>query len=148
MAETFVQGKLTVSFVGPNAAQNKAMFLDIMEHSESFRNEIAYDASGYFRNIYVGTTSQDFEGTPNYSDYRVDRDQEGALTVASGGPFGRSGAPGDWYILLPGSERTAVLGDQEFATTPDLDMAHELMHPGIFAQNLSEGSGNRDIERS
>jgi hypothetical protein len=139
MTETRQIGKLTIHFLGDNAAQLAKSFDDSLSRSQSFRNDMRETARTQ-RHIYVGSSLDDLRDQPGFDRAGFDPNSRAARsTVAFGHPSGAE----SYFIVVTNKEHHLVQDGQTFPGSFDLSLVHELLHPSQIIRELTEFNGTK-----
>jgi hypothetical protein len=134
MAEIRQIGKLTIHFLGDNAAQLANSFDNSLSGSRSFRDAMGETARTY-KDIYVGGSLEDLRDQPGfdragfYPNSRGERDTNA---------FGKPSGPDNYFIVITNKKHHLTQDGQTFAGSMDLSLVHELLHPTQIIRELTE----------
>ena len=134
MAETRQVGRLTIHFLGDNAAQLAKSFDGSLSVSRSFRDAMAETARTQ-RHIYVGSSLDDLRDQPGFDRAGFPPDSK---AVREGSAFGKPSGAESYFIVVTNREHHLTLDGRVFPGSTDLPLVHELLHPTQIMRTLTE----------
>ena len=134
MAETRQIGRLTVHFLGDNAAQLAKSFDGSLSRSQSFRDAMAETARTQ-RHIYVGNSLDDLRDQPGFDGANFNPNSERARNTSA---FGKPSGAESYLIVVKNKEHHLIHDGRVFAGSMDLSLVHELLHPTQIMRTLAE----------
>src|SRR5437764_7430687 len=96
MAETRQIGRLTIHFLGDNAAQLKNSFDGSFSGSRSFRNAMSETARTH-KNIYVGGSLEDLQDQPGFNSAGFHPDSR---EVQNTNAFGKQAGSETYFVVV------------------------------------------------
>jgi hypothetical protein len=143
MAETRQIGRLTIHFLGDNAAQLGSSFDNSFSGSRSFRDAMGETARTY-RDIYVGGSLEDLRDQPDFDRTGFDPNSRAERDTNA---FGKSAGPQRYFIVVTNKKHHLVQDGKIFSGSMDLSLVHEFLHPTQIIRELTEtGRAGKDSE--
>jgi hypothetical protein len=133
MAEIRQIGKLTIHFLGDNAAQLAKSFDGSLSGSKSFGAAMDETARTQ-RHIYVGSSLDDLRDQPGFDRAKFNRDLEKSQSA-----FGKPAGADSYFIVVTNRDHHLIQNDgQTFPGSMDLSLVHEFLHPSQIMRTLAE----------
>jgi len=143
MAETRQIGRLTIHFLGDDAARLGKSFDDSFSGSPSFRDAMAETARTQ-RHVYVGSSLDDIRYQPGFEGVGFNPDSEQKQSA-----FGKPAGGDSYFVVVTNKKHHLTQSNgQTFPGSRDLSLVHEFLHPSQIMRTLAE-TGNlsaRDSE--
>jgi len=135
VAETRQIGRLTVHFLGDNAAQLAKSFDGSLAVSPSFRDSINETARTQ-RHIFVGSSLNDLRDQPGFDRAEFNPNSERARNTSA---FGKPSGADSYFIVVTNKNHRLIQNNgQTFPGSTDLSLVHEFLHPSQIMRTLSE----------
>lgn len=134
MVDTRQIGRLTIHFLGENAAQLRNSFDGSFSGSQSFRSAMSETARTH-KNIYVGGSLEDLQDQPGFDSAGFHPDSR---EVWNTNAFGKQAGSETYFIVVSKKKHSLIQDGQKFAGSTDLSLVHELLHPSQIIRELSE----------
>ena len=133
MAETRQIGKLTIHFLGDNAAQLAKSFDGSLSGSQSFRDAMDETARTQ-KHTYVGSSLNDLRDQPGFDRAKFDPNSEEKHSA-----FGKPAGADSYFIVVTNKDHHLVQNNgQTFPGSMDLSLVHEFLHPSQIMRTLAE----------
>ena len=135
MAEIRQIGKLTIHFLGDNAAQLAKSFDGSLSGSQSFGAAMDETARTQ-RHIYVGSSLDDLRDQPGFDRAGFDPNSEETQNTNA---FGKPAGADSYFIVVTNRDHHLIQNDgQTFPGSMDLSLVHEFLHPSQIMRTLAE----------
>jgi hypothetical protein len=134
MVDTRQIGRLTIHFLGENAAQLRNSFDGSFSGSQSFRSAMSETARTH-KNIYVGGSLEDLQDQSGFDSAGFHPDSR---EVWNTNAFGKQAGSETYFIVVSKKKHSLIQDGQKFAGSTDLSLVHELLHPSQIIRELSE----------
>jgi hypothetical protein len=133
MAEIRQIGRLTIHFLGDNAAQLAKSFDASLSGSQSFGDAMDETARTQ-RHIYVGSSLDDLRDQPGFDRAKFNRDLEKSQSA-----FGKPAGADSYFIVVTNKDHHLIQNNgQTFPGSMDLSLVHEFLHPSQIMRTLAE----------
>jgi hypothetical protein len=133
MAETRQIGKLTIHFLGDNAAQLAKSFDGSLSGSQSFRDAMDETARTQ-KHIYVGSSLNDLRDQPGFDRAKFDPNSEEKHSA-----FGKPAGADSYFIVATNKDHHLLQNNgQTFPGSVDMSLVHEFLHPSQIMRTLAE----------
>jgi hypothetical protein len=139
MAEIRQIGRLTIHFLGDNAARLVKSFDGSFAGSQAFRDAMG-ETSRTQKHIYVGSSLEDLRDQPGFDRAGFN---PGSRAVSDTNAFGKPSGAESYFIVVTNKEHHLLKDGQIFPGSIDLSLAHELLHPSQIIRELTEFGGTR-----
>jgi hypothetical protein len=135
LAETRQIGRLTIYFLGDNAAQLAESLDGSLAVSQSFRDTMNETARTQ-RHIFVGSSLDDLRDQPGFDRANFNPNSERARDTSA---YGRPSGADSYFVVVTNKEHHLVQNEgQTFPGSIDLSLVHELLHPSQIMRTLAE----------
>lgn len=133
MAETRQIGRLTIHFLGDNAAQLAKSFDGSLSGSSSFRDAMD-ETSRTQKHIYVGGSLEDLRHQPGFDRAKFNPNSEQMHSA-----FGKPAGADSYFVVVTNKDHHLIQNNgQTFPGSMDLSLVHEFLHPSQIMRTLAE----------
>ncbi len=135
MAETRQIGKLTIHFLGDNAAQLAKSFDGSLSGSQSFKDAMNETARTH-KHIFVGSSLDDLRDQSGFDRAEFNPNSEETQNTSA---FGKPGGADSYFIVVTNKDHHLIQNNgQTFPGSMDLSLVHEFLHPSQIMRTLAE----------